>query len=79
VQALVQMAKEIAAFGVSALSVILGLSLVIAAFDLAVALNRQLWLLIPCLLVAALVPFFLVGIPRLIYRWRYGFPTVRRG
>jgi len=78
-QMAVQIAKEIVAFIGSALSIIFGLSLAIAAFDLAVALQHKLWLLVPCLLAAALVPLFLVGIPRLIYRWRYDFPRGRHG
>jgi hypothetical protein len=78
VRVLFQLAKEIAAFVGSTISIFFGLSLVLAAFDLAVSLQRQLWLLIPCFIVAAVVPVFLVGIPRFIYRWRYNFPKVRR-
>ncbi len=58
----------------SMISVIVGLSLAITSFDLAVLIQIRFWLILPCLLVASLVPLFLISIPRHIYWWRDGFP-----
>ena len=73
---LAQLVKEMAAFLCAAISILFGLSLAIASFELALAIQYQLVLLVACLCVAALVPVFLVIIPGFIYRWHYGFPRV---
>jgi len=68
--------KELLALFAALLSVAVGVALGFASFDLAAAIQFELWLLLPCLLCAALAIVFLIVIPRYIYWWRYGFPQV---
>ena len=78
VKALLDFGKGLIAFFAALLSVLLGLGLAIASFDLAVFIQVNLWLILPCLFVAGLSPVFLVFIPGYIYWWRFGFPEVPR-
>jgi membrane protein YdbS with pleckstrin-like domain len=70
--------KEIVALLVSLASILMGIYCAFAAFGLAVAIQANLWFLVPCLATATSVPIFLVIVPGFIYRWRFGFPQQRR-
>lgn len=71
--------KQIVAFIGSGISVILGLGLAVVSFIFAFAIQARLFLIIPCLAMAVLVPVFLIVIPRYFYLWCYDFPKVRQG
>jgi hypothetical protein len=73
---IIDFGKGFIAFVGAGFSVVLGMGLAIAGFDLAVGIQRHFFLLIPCLIVAAIAPLFFILIPRYIYLWRFGFPKI---